>query len=117
MRIIVPLLLLLSRVCSTDGSETNTNATNAPSPVPSPSLTAATVAPTAKDIDLPLADFNLLVVTDVHSWVAGHSLHEDFDADYGDVLSFYRQVKQYCDSHGNDLWIAMNGDILHGTLL
>lgn len=117
MRIIVPLLLLLSRVCSTDGSETNTNATNAPSPVPSPSLTAATVAPTAKDIDLPLADFNLLVVTDVHSWVAGHSLHEDFDADYGDVLSFYRQVKQYCDSHGNDLWFAMNGDILHGTLL
>ena len=38
---------------------------------------------------LVLQDVNILIVTDVHSWVAGRSEHDPYlDADYGDVLSF-----------------------------
>jgi 2',3'-cyclic-nucleotide 2'-phosphodiesterase (5'-nucleotidase family) len=61
---------------------------------------------------LPWNDINLLVVTDVHSWIAGHGRHpsEHLNADYGDVLSFYQHLR---DEH--DLFFVMNGDFMDGT--
>jgi hypothetical protein len=46
-------------------------------------------------LDLPLGAINVVVLTDVHSWIAGHGSHEPVDnADYGDVLSFYERLQQ-----------------------
>lgn len=70
----------------------------------------------------------MVVLTDVHGWVMGHGGHESssspFDADYGDVLSFYQRLRELVDGFdlGNDdsppdLYLVMNGDFLHGTLL
>jgi len=65
---------------------------------------------------LVFGDVNVLVLTDVHSWAAGHGRHEpDFDADYGVVLSFYERLKEYLDETGKDLWFVNNGDFVHGT--
>jgi hypothetical protein len=65
--------------------------------------------------DLPFGDINIIVVTDVHSFIAGHPHEIDRSADYGDVLSFYQHVKSYCDEQGYDLWFFMNGDWMRGT--
>jgi len=65
---------------------------------------------------LPLNDINIITVTDVHSWVAGHGDHEiDLNADYGCVLSFYQRLKEICRSEGRDLFLVMNGDFMDGT--
>jgi 2',3'-cyclic-nucleotide 2'-phosphodiesterase (5'-nucleotidase family) len=64
----------------------------------------------AARVDLPFGDINVLVVTDVHSWVAGHGAHESLlDADYGDVVSFYERL------NSSDTWFVMNGDFIDGT--
>lgn len=66
--------------------------------------------------NIPLGDINLVVLTDVHSWIAGHGHKEPYlNADYGEVLSFYQRLKAYCDSEGKDLWFVMNGDWIDGT--
>lgn len=66
--------------------------------------------------DLPLGVINVLVLTDVHSWVAGHGRQEEkLNADYGDVLSFYENLKAYCDENDQDLWFVSNGDFVDGT--
>jgi 2',3'-cyclic-nucleotide 2'-phosphodiesterase (5'-nucleotidase family) len=73
--------------------------------------TASTIEPT-----LPIGEINVLVITDVHSWVAGHGRQEpQWNADYGDVLSFYERLKEHCDEHDHDLWFVSNGDFVHGT--
>ena len=65
---------------------------------------------------LPINDVNIVVLTDVHSWVAGHGRQEPkLDADYGDVLSFYERLKSYLDEKEKDLWLVSNGDFVHGT--
>jgi 2',3'-cyclic-nucleotide 2'-phosphodiesterase (5'-nucleotidase family) len=63
----------------------------------------------AGHVDLPWGDINVVVLTDVHSWVAGHGAHESIDADYGDVLSFYERL------NSSDTWFVMNGDFIDGT--
>ena len=63
-------------------------------------------------VDLPFGDINVLVVTDVHSWVAGHGAHESEDADYGDVVSFYERLN---NNSSSDTWFVMNGDFMDGT--
>lgn len=65
--------------------------------------------------DLPFGDINVLVVTDVHSHIGGHKHEADRDADYGDILSFYEHLKEYCNDKGRDLWFVNNGDWMHGT--
>lgn len=65
--------------------------------------------------DLPFGDINIIVVTDVHSFIGGHPHEVDRNANYGDVLSFYQHVKGHCNKHGLDLWFFMNGDWVHGT--
>lgn len=65
---------------------------------------------------VPIGDVNVLVVTDVHSWVAGRSPHNELlDADYGDVLSFYARLKAQLASVKKDLFFVMNGDFMDGT--
>jgi 2',3'-cyclic-nucleotide 2'-phosphodiesterase (5'-nucleotidase family) len=65
--------------------------------------------------NLPLGDIQVLVLTDTHSWVGGHGDKEGpgMDADYGDVLSFYRQLQQQLA--GRNLFFVMNGDWIDGT--
>ncbi len=64
----------------------------------------------------PLGQINVMVLTDVHSWVAGHLPHEPKnDADYGDVLSFYEHLRDKCHEEGKDLFFVMNGDFIDGT--
>jgi len=71
---------------------------------------------TAETVDLPLSDINVVVLTDVHSWVAGHGRHEPhFNADYGDVLSFYKRLEFYTSSIEKDLFFVNNGDFMDGT--
>ena len=57
-----------------------------------------------------------MVLTDVHSWVAGHLPHApNNDADYGDVLSFYEHLQTRCRREEKDLFFVMNGDFVDGT--
>ena len=65
--------------------------------------------------DLPFGDINIISVTDVHSFVGGHKHEVDRNADYGDLLSFYQHVKQYCDEQGSDVFFFNVGDWIHGT--
>lgn len=65
--------------------------------------------------DLPFGDVNVVILTDVHSWVAGHGPKESLDADYGDVLSFFQRLRMHCDSNGMDLFFVVNGDWVDGT--
>ena len=62
---------------------------------------------------LPVGDVNLLVVTDVHSWVAGHNVqHEPYwNVDYGTLLSFYETLQAQIPN----LVLVMNGDFMDGT--
>mmetsp|Transcript_1080 Transcript_1080/g.2412 ORF Transcript_1080/g.2412 Transcript_1080/m.2412 type:complete len:717 (-) Transcript_1080:421-2571(-) len=47
--------------------------------------------------NLPFGDINVVVMTDVHSWLASHRHQEPYlDADLGDVLSFWGRLKEYC---------------------
>jgi 2',3'-cyclic-nucleotide 2'-phosphodiesterase (5'-nucleotidase family) len=71
---------------------------------------------TRHHVNLPFGDVNILVVTDVHSWIAGHARHEvNTDADYGDILSFYQHLKRHADIMKKDLFFVMNGDFMDGT--
>jgi len=73
---------------------------------------AAAAAP-----NLPFSDINVVVVTDVHSWVGGHGYHEGdtYNADYGDVISFVERLKAYASANDRDVWFVMNGDWIDGT--
>lgn len=64
----------------------------------------------AKAKELSLGDINVMVLTDVHSWVAGHLPHiPRNDADYGDVLSFYEHLQTRCKREEKDIFFVMNG--------
>lgn len=80
---------------------------------------AATYSSQAIKPNLPFGDINLLVVSDVHSFVGGHPHEPDRDADYGDLYSFHERLQDYLNSNENnetgDLWLLNNGDWLHGT--
>eukprot|EP00534_Pseudo-nitzschia_fraudulenta_P008186 CAMPEP_0201146106 /NCGR_PEP_ID=MMETSP0851-20130426/7810_1 /ASSEMBLY_ACC=CAM_ASM_000631 /TAXON_ID=183588 /ORGANISM="Pseudo-nitzschia fraudulenta, Strain WWA7" /LENGTH=767 /DNA_ID=CAMNT_0047421543 /DNA_START=84 /DNA_END=2387 /DNA_ORIENTATION=- len=74
---------------------------------------------------LPFGDINLVVLTDVHSWIGGHGTKEgpSLGASYGDVVSFYQRLKHHCNYGGDavggdecsDLWLVQNGDWIDGT--
>lgn len=85
---------------------------------------------------LPYGDINLVVLTDVHSWIGGHGRHPttDFepyydndtdnendnedkkrkivpmDVDYGDVLSFYEQLQAKVDIMNQKRKVNSNND-------
>jgi 2',3'-cyclic-nucleotide 2'-phosphodiesterase (5'-nucleotidase family) len=65
---------------------------------------------------LSFGEINVMVLTDVHSWVAGHLPHDTtYDADYGDVLSFYEHLQAISHKQKKDLFFVMNGDFIDGT--
>ena len=68
---------------------------------------------------LPWSDLNIMVVTDVHSWVSGHPHAGEYsvprDADYGDLVSFYEHVRGRAAAAGRDLFLVNDGDIVDGT--
>jgi 2',3'-cyclic-nucleotide 2'-phosphodiesterase (5'-nucleotidase family) len=58
---------------------------------------------------LPFGDINVVVLTDVHSWLASHRRQEPhMDADLGDILSFWERLKAHCDGHDMDLFFGKN---------
>jgi 2',3'-cyclic-nucleotide 2'-phosphodiesterase (5'-nucleotidase family) len=72
----------------------------------------------ATTTELLWGDVNLLVLTDVHSWIAGHERHEsNMNVDYGDVLSFVQRLHRFVDMQQGigDLYLVMNGDFMDGT--
>jgi 2',3'-cyclic-nucleotide 2'-phosphodiesterase (5'-nucleotidase family) len=62
-------------------------------------------------LSLPWGDINVIVVTDVHSWVSGQRHLFSQAADYGNVLSFYEQLPH----EEQDIFFVMNGDFMDGT--
>ena len=65
---------------------------------------------------LPFGDINVLVLTDVHSWLGGHKGHDpNLDANYGDVVSFHERLKSFCEKSNKDYWFVTNGDWIDGT--
>lgn len=80
--------------------------------------------PIILDPDLPFGDINLIVLTDVHSWIGGHKRNgpsdqingHPLDVTYGDVVSFYERLKLHCDGMmDQDLFLVQNGDWIDGT--
>ena len=67
--------------------------------------------------NLPWGDINVLIVTDVHSWVNSHAAKEKgLDVDYGALLSFHHRLQTYAEINGNKpFFFAMNGDFMDGT--
>jgi len=79
---------------------------------------ATETAPIILQPNLPFGDINILVVSDVHSFVGGHPHEIDRNADYGDLFSFHERLVAHCSDHPEqtgDLWLFNNGDFLHGT--
>lgn len=79
------------------------------------SWSALLVTLTGAVVSLPFGDINVLIVTDVHSWVAGHMHEPQYNANYGDVLSLQHYIKEDCIRNKRDLFFIMNGDINDGT--
>ena len=69
----------------------------------------------AMQMQLTMQDINILVVTDVHSWVGGHPHNDTLDVDYGHVLSFYERLQEISLRQEKDLFFVMNGDFVDGT--
>ena len=90
----------------------------APLPVSARCMFASLFVSASLQSSLPWSEVNLLIVTDVHSWVAGHA-HTDstpaLDADYGAVLSLYEQLAATAAKAGHDLFFVQNGDLNDGT--
>jgi 2',3'-cyclic-nucleotide 2'-phosphodiesterase (5'-nucleotidase family) len=63
-------------------------------------------------------DVNILVVTDTHSWLAGH-MHNDqmpsADATIGNITSFVSTMKKQAALEGKDVFFFDNGDVIDGT--
>ena len=71
-------------------------------------------------IGLPLGDINILVVTDIHGWIAGqHARHEPhLNVDMGDLISFYERLKECTAARSmkkRDWFLMFNGDFMDGT--
>jgi len=82
-----------------------------PAPITSPTSAAT------RRLKLDLHDVNILVVTDPHGWVAGHT-DKDADFNFGDLLAFYETLrKKVVEVENKDLLLVLNGDFLHGNLL
>jgi len=71
---------------------------------------------------LGLGDFNIVVTTDVHSWLDGH-VHADqpygqlarTDATFGDVVALLGHLRTAASARGRDVFFFDNGDVVDGT--
>mmetsp|Transcript_3183 Transcript_3183/g.5634 ORF Transcript_3183/g.5634 Transcript_3183/m.5634 type:complete len:214 (+) Transcript_3183:180-821(+) len=60
-------------------------------------------------VNLPLGEINVVVLTDVHSWVGSHRRQEPhYDADLGDVLSFWENLKGRVESENKNNYGGRN---------
>jgi len=63
-------------------------------------------------------DVNLLIITDAHSWIAGHN-HDDhnpmLNAGYGEIASAVAHVKDMAATDGKDVFFVNNGDHVEGS--
>eukprot|EP00299_Pterocystis_sp_00344_P017321 c8680_g1_i2.p1 GENE.c8680_g1_i2~~c8680_g1_i2.p1 ORF type:complete len:612 (+),score=133.42 c8680_g1_i2:323-2158(+) len=69
-------------------------------------------------VGFPWGDINILMLTDVHSWVSSHFRPDNsplLTADMGDVLSLIEHLQSDAAARGTDLFIVDNGDIVDGT--
>ena len=81
-----------------------------------PITTTTTTTTTTTSLGLPVGDINVLVVTDIHGWIAGqHARHEpELNFDFGDLVSLYERI-QACADRGNvngvvgDWFLLFNG--------
>ena len=66
---------------------------------------------------LHFGDINVIILTDVHSFVGGHSsVHEpNLNADYGHVLSFFQHVQNEIGAVNGNVFLVNNGDFMDGT--
>jgi Calcineurin-like phosphoesterase len=66
-------------------------------------------------LGLPLGDINLIVVTDIHGWIAGqHARHEgNINVDFGALLSLYQRLQECAPQQ--DFFLLFNGDFMDGT--
>ena len=70
----------------------------------------------AETKDLPFGDINVVILTDVHSWLGSHRRQQPkYDADLGDILSFWERLKEDSDENGRDIFLVNNGDFVDGT--
>jgi len=98
---------------------------NVPSISPSKGKDSITVSPSTSpttpiDVSLNIQSINIVILTDVHSWVQGQKKHEpSLNADYGHILSFYQRLQQQIEQLKSkpDVYLVNNGDFLHGTIL
>ncbi|CAH6720907.1 uncharacterized protein CLIB1444_04S10616 [[Candida] jaroonii] len=60
--------------------------------------------------DLNWGDINFLHTTDTHGWLSGHFNQKQYDANWGDFISFTSQMKSKAHSQGQDLIVVDTGD-------
>lgn len=68
------------------------------------------------DLSLFYISFCLLFFSFVSYQLGSHRRQEPYyDADLGDVLSFWERLKEQCDSEHRDVFLVNNGDFVDGT--
>lgn len=60
--------------------------------------------------DLKLGQLNFLHTTDTHGWLGSHLLQPDYDADWGDFVSFVSEFKEKRLGEDQDLLVIDTGD-------
>ena len=114
--ILILFFAFLCFCCSQQLSQLCVLAQTTSSPDDGNDIATAKATTTTVNPDLPFGDINIVVLTDVHSFVGGKNRHDPTaNANYGDVLSFWERLKEYCNAHNQDLWFVNNGDWMHGT--
>ena len=82
-----------------------------------PSLSLS-LSPSPPQLPASFGDINLLVVTDAHSWITGHS-HLDsavpLDAGYGEIASAAQHIKALAAKEGRDVFFVNSGDHTEGS--
>ncbi|KAK3996007.1 Metallo-dependent phosphatase-like protein [Cladorrhinum sp. PSN332] len=59
--------------------------------------------------------FNVLHTSDTHGWLSGHIKERNYGADWGDYVSFVREMKDKSNKMGVDLLVVDSGDLHDGT--
>lgn len=68
------------------------------------------LGPSAQIRDLQLGQLNFLHTTDTHGWLGSHLLQSEYNADWGDFISFASKFKQERLQKDQDLILVDTGD-------
>ncbi|KAI5952277.1 hypothetical protein KGF54_003143 [Candida jiufengensis] len=60
-------------------------------------------------------DINFLSTTDTHGWYSGHINQKQYNANWGDFVSFVINMRQLADSQNQDLLLIDSGDKIDGS--